>query len=296
MIQDSPSRAASVSVTINLFLLVLKITVGLMTGSIAVLSDGLDSAEDVIASAATWLSVRISQRPPDFEHPYGHGKVETLSAAFEAGVIFVAVAFITYGAIDRIRVGGKEIETTLGFVAMAITLLTNFLAAMYVSRTARRTGSLALTANARHLYINMMQAVVVLTGLALVAVTDVTLFDPIAALLLAAWMGWLALGILRSAVNEIMDVRLPEEEERLIISSLNHGSRCVRGYYGLRTRRSGQQRYVDLNLVVDPQSTVEEVHQICDEIEAQIVRSLPNSVVTIHVEPADGRTAYNLDF
>ena len=286
---DVAARAAALSLAANAFLLALKVVVGVLSGSIAVLSDGLDSAEDMVASGAAWLSVRIAARPADYDHPYGHGKVEGLSAALEAGVISAGGAFIGYMAVNRLLHGGQEVTVGLGLVAMAIALVIDLGAAAYTRGTARRTGSLALAAEARHWQVNLAQASVVLLGLGLVSATGQTLFDSLAALALVAFMGWSAFAILRSALNEIMDVRLPPAEEEIIRRSLLPYAERVRGYHGLRSRRSGRQRYIDLHLVVAPQSTVEEVHHICDRIEAEIREKLPGSTVSIHMEPDDGR-------
>jgi cation diffusion facilitator family transporter len=282
-------RAASLSLIVTLGLLILKLTLGLISGSIAVLSDALDSGEDLLAAAAVLFSVRIAARPADLEHPYGHGKAEGLSATVSAGVVGLGGGFIIYQALRRIIEGGETIDVNLGLAAMVTSGLLNVVVTAYMRMAARRTDSLALAAEARHLQTNIVQAAAVITGLLLVRFTGAQIFDPLVALALAGYMWWMAFGLIRGALGEIMDVRLPEEDERQIYESILACYPEVRGFHHLRTRRSGRQRYVELHLLVDPARTIQEVHDLSDQIEADIKKRLPGAIVTIHPEPDDGR-------
>ena len=282
-------RAASLSLIVTLGLLILKLTLGLISGSIAVLSDALDSGQDLLAAAAVLFSVRIAARPADLEHPYGHGKAEGLSATVSAGVVGLGGGFIIYQALRRIIEGGETIDVNLGLAAMVTSGLLNVVVTAYMRMAARRTGSLALAAEARHLQTNIVQAAAVITGLLLVRFTGAQIFDPLVALALAGYMWWMAFGLIRGALGEIMDVRLPEKDERQIYESILACYPEVRGFHHLRTRRSGRQRYVELHLLVDPARTIQEVHDLSDQIEADIKKRLPGAIVTIHPEPDDGR-------
>jgi cation diffusion facilitator family transporter len=243
----------------------------------------------MVASAAALFSVSIARRPADLEHPYGHGKVETLAAAVEAGVISLGGIFITYQAIERIVHGGRDVDVGLGLMAMAVAAVLNTLVSRYVGKAAKATESLALASDAKHLQTNVVQALAVFTALVLVQVTGINLFDPIVALLLAAYLWFAAFGLLRNAVAEIMDVRLPEQDERQIHQTILGHYPQVRGFHHLRSRRSGRLRYIELHLLVEPTRTIQEVHDLCDQIEADIEKHLPGAIVTIHTEPDDGR-------
>ena len=282
-------RAASLSLIVTLGLLILKLTLGLISGSIAVLSDALDSGQDLLAAAAALFSVRIAARPADWEHPYGHGKAEGLSATVSAGVVGLGGGFIIYQALRRIIEGGETIDVNLGLAAMVTSALLNVVVSSYMRMAARRTDSLALTAEARHLQTNVVQAVVVIIGLLLVRFTGAEIFDPLVALALAGYMWWMAFGLIRGALGEIMDVRLPEEDERQVHQSIVEYRPQVRGFHHLRSRRSGRLRYIELHLLVDPARSIQEVHDLCDQIEADIKKRLPGAIVTIHPEPDDGR-------
>jgi len=286
---DLASRAAALSFVSNASLLALKLVVGLMTGSIAVLSDALDSAEDAIASTFVFFSVRVSARPPDAEHPYGHGKAESLAAVAQALLIAGGGVFIVVQAVRRLIEAEAEITVGPGLVAMLVTAVVNLFVALYVTRAARLTGSLALRSDARHLWTNIAQAGAVILALALVGITGRVLFDPIVALLLAAWLLWTAAGVFRIGLGEIMDVRLPVDEIRVIEQCIMRHRGEIGGYHDLRTRKSGRQRYVDLHLTAEPTRSLKEVHAVCDRIEEEIMRRLPGCVVTIHVEPDGGQ-------
>jgi cation diffusion facilitator family transporter len=283
--RDLASRAAALSFTSNITLMVMKITVGVITGSIAVLSDGIDSAEDAVASTFAFLSIRLANQPADEEHPYGHGKAESIAAAGQALLIAGGAGYIIARAIHRMT-ASHSIETTPGLIALAITAAVNVCVALYVSRAAKLTGSAALKADRRHLWTNVIQAGAVILALTLVAVTGHPIFDPIMALALAVYLLWTAGNVFIEALSEIMDVRLPRHEEELIEDCLRRHD-AVRSHHGLRTRKAGRERYIDFHVAVDPSQTVATAHTIADELEAAIQSLLPGAVVTIHLEPHD---------
>jgi cation diffusion facilitator family transporter len=286
---DLASRAAALSFTSNLTLMVMKFVVAVMSGSIAVLSDAIDSAEDVLASLFAFISIQLASRPADEEHPYGHGKAESLAAAAQALLIAGGACYIIARAVQRLSEHHVQIDTTPGLIALSVTAAVNVGVVLYVGRAARLTGSVALKADTRHLWTNVVQASGVILALTLVAITGRSIFDPIMALLLAVFLIWTAGNIFVEALEEIMDVRLPKRELEVIEACLReHKSESVRGYHGLRTRKAGRQRYVDIHLMVDRSQTVGEAHVISETIVEAIRSKLLGAVVTIHVDPDDG--------
>ena len=283
-------RAAALSFTSNLTLMVLKFVVGIMTGSIAVLYDAIDSAEDVVASLLAFVSIQLASQPADEEHPYGHGKAESLAAAGQALLIAGGGGYIIARAVQRLMQHHVQIDTTPGLIALSVTAAVNVGVVLYVRRAARLTESVALKADTRHLWTNVVQALAVVFALSLVALTGHSIFDPIVALALAVYLIWTAAQVFLTALSEIMDMSLPMHERALIEACLrDHKSDSVRGYHHLRTRKAGRQRYVDLHLIVDPNQTVEAAHTVCDGLEEAICSRLAGAVVTIHLEPDDGR-------
>ncbi len=286
---DLASSAALLSFSSNAALMVVKVVVGLTTGSVAVLSDGIDSAEDLVASAIAFVTIRWAARPPDEEHPYGHGKAESLAAAAQGALIGAGAALVLWRAIDRFATGAVDIDLGPALVAMIVTAAVNTGVLAFVASAARRTGSVALRADARHLWTNVAQAASVLAALALVGITGREVFDPIVALALGLYLVWSAQEVFRGALPEVMDVALPEHEVEVVEGALAEFRGPVRGYHRLRSRKSGRQRYIDFHMLVDPAMPVKDAHTITEQVEGRIRRELPGALVTIHLEPDDGR-------
>lgn len=285
---DAPVRIAAISLVTTAALLVLKLVFGLISGSIAVLSDAVDSGTDLTAGAAALISVRIAAQPADEEHPYGHGKVETISASVAATIIGLGGGVIVFQAVRRLVGGEHDIDPGIGLIAMVIAAAANVVLAFFMRREAKRSHSMALSAEATHLQTNVVQACTIIAGLVLVALTDEDVFDPLVALGLAAYMGWTALGLVRVAASEMMDTALPDHDLGVIHDVLVAHRREVRGFHRLRTRRAGAVRHVDMHVLVDPGLTVTQVHPISDSIEHEIEARLPGTIAVIHVEPDDG--------
>jgi len=278
--------AAGLSVVSNTLLVLLKLGIGLATGSIGVLSEALHSATDLLASAVAFFSVRVSDVPPDTEHPYGHGKIESLSGLAEAAFILLAALYIVYEAIERLRGHSRasEIETLPGLVVMALSALVNTFLSRHLRRTAKWTDSPALEADGRHLQTDVLTSLGVLAGLALVRLTHDRRFDPITALLVAAFILPTAARLAREALHPLLDARLPAEEEALIHRVLD-SDRRVLGYHKLRTRKAGSQRHADVHVQVDDNYSLVEAHDLTEELEDRIREALPGIHVYIHIEP-----------
>ncbi|MCH7810004.1 MAG: cation transporter [Chloroflexi bacterium] len=277
------------SLFVTICLLALKLTVGIISDSIAVLSDAVDSATDLVGGAAALISLRIAAQPADKDHPYGHGKVEAVSASVAATVVALGGGLITFQAVQRLIGGSPDIDVGIGIVAMAIAAVANLLMAVLMRREARRSGSMALSAESTHLQTNVVQAGAIILGLTLVGITGENLFDPIAALLLAAYMGWTAIGLVRTALEDIMDQSLPDSELIAIEEVLRAHKDEVLGYHRLRTRRSGATRHIDMHLIFEGDRTVADVHDASDHIESDIQARLPGAEVVIHPEPDEGQ-------
>ncbi|MEX2245561.1 MAG: cation diffusion facilitator family transporter [Dehalococcoidia bacterium] len=282
---DIALRAALLSVVVSAALLVLKIAVGLAFGSVAVLGDGVDSAEDLLASGLTFFTVRLALQPADDAHPYGHGKAESLSALSQAALIAGGAVFITIAAIRRLVAEDVEITVAPSLAAMAVTAAANIGVAAYAFHAARVSGSVAVAADARHLLTNIVQALAVIAGLVLVGVTGDHVYDPIVALFLAAYLAWIAARIARSALSELIDTALPPETVALIEECLAHEGHGMRGFHNLRTRKSGRQRYIDLHVLVDPAITVSAAHVLVNDVERHLRAAIRGAVVTVHVDP-----------
>jgi cation diffusion facilitator family transporter len=288
-------RIATISLVVTACLLVIKLVLGIISDSIAVISDGIDSATDLAAGTAALLSVRIAAQPADQSHPFGHGKIESISAAVAATVVGLGGGFVTYQAVNRLVEGSPEIDVGVGMVAIVIAGVANIVIAYFMRREAVRADSMALRAESTHLMTNVVQAAAIFVGLVLVWITDEEIFDPLVALGLAAYMGFTAVGLIRHAVDDIMDRSLPPEDLRAICRVLVDHKDEVRGFHQLRTRRSGPVRQIDVHITLDPETTVDEAHRLCERIGNEIRKALPNSTTILHTEPDHGEGEQSME-
>ena len=284
---STKTSAAGLSIISNSLLIVLKLGVGIATGSVSIISEAIHSGMDLLAALIAFFSLRFASKPADAEHPFGHGKAENVSGAIEAALIFIAAAIIIYGAIARIITGARVELVELGIGVMAVSLVVNIIVSRHLLRVARATDSIALEADARHLTTDVYTSLGVLMGLVVVRVTGLYILDPIIAIGVALLIMRTAYILTRKSFAGIMDVRLPEEEERIITSSINEHYGELLGFHELRTRKSGSERYIDLHLVMAKGVSIEEAHRLCDHLEDDIKRKLANADVIIHVEPCD---------
>lgn len=282
---DVASKAAMLSVASNAVLLVVKLVFALAFGSVALLADGIDSAEDLVASVIVFFTVRLALQPADEAHPYGHGKAESLAALSQAALIAGGAVFITVTAVRRLAGGSYDIEVGPSLIAVGITAVVNLLVAAYAFRAARISGSVAVRSDARHLMTNVVQAGAVGASLVLVGVTGNEIFDPLFALLLAVYLLWIASRILMSALHELLDTSLPVETLARIDECMSQPRTGLRGYHALRTRKSGREVYIDMHMLIDPAMTVSAAHELSDDVEDDLRGHIPGAVVTIHVDP-----------
>ncbi len=283
-------RTARLSVASNTLLLVLKLAVGLMLGSVAILSEAVHSGIDLVAAVVAWFAVRASGRPPDPEHQFGHGKFEDLSGLFEGALILVAAGLIIYEAVEKLLSGGDGLAIEAigaGIAVMGLSSIVNWYVSGRLMRVAKATESIALESDAWHLRTDVYTSLGVLVGLVAIRLTGLVALDAVIAIGVALLILKAAWDLCRRAGASLIDERLPdEEEERIRRIIADHGDH-VAEFHELRTRRSGPDRFVDLHLSVARSLTVEAAHQLADRLEAEIRSVLPRCSVVIHVEPCD---------
>ncbi|NBC96683.1 MAG: cation diffusion facilitator family transporter [Deinococcus-Thermus bacterium] len=277
-------RAATVSLVGAVVVLVLKTGAWLTTGSVGLASDAAESIVNVVAGVTLVMAVRLARTPPDFQHPYGHQKVEDLSSAFEAGLILLAAVLIAGAAIQRLIDPTPLVRLGPGLAVAAASAALNGSLAAWLWRRGWRLDSAALRANARHLATDVWTSAGVLVGVGLVAATGVQRLDPVVALVVAAHIAFGGVAVLRRAVSRLMDERLPESEEARVQASLA-AQPGILGWHRLRSRRSGRARFVEVDVFVEPTLSVREAHDLVARAEDEIHAELPDLVTTIHVEP-----------
>ncbi len=284
---NTTQGAAALSLLANVTLVALKLSVGLAIGSISVLSDALDSGMDLVGAFVALAAVRFAARPADREHPYGLGKLENVSGIVESLLILAGAALITAEAIRRLEAGAEVGGVGLGIVAMSLSMAVNIGVSLHLRRVARRTGSIALDATARHRASDIVTSAGVLLGLILLQTTPWDALDPAVALAVAAFVAWTAVRLFQRAHRDLLDVRLPDRDENVVRQILERRAGEYVNYHGMRSRRSGPYRYIDIHLTLPRVTTVAAAHELTDRMEEEIEQALPNTVTTIHVEPCD---------
>lgn len=289
-------RVALLSVGSNGLLVGLKLGVGILTGSVSVLSEAAHSAMDLLAAVIAAFAVRRASRPADAGHPFGHGKFENLSGAAEALLIVGAAAFIGVESIGKLLHGVELDHLEAGLGVMALSVVMNTLVSRRLLRIAHQTDSIALEADALHLRTDVWTSGGVLASLGVIYVSDLVVqdphanmrfhaLDPVVALFVAALILRAAWHLLGRSVEGLLDRPLPGDEDRTIREILSSHDEAFLEFHDLRHRKSGPERHIDLHLVVAPEATVGRVHALCDSIEDEIQARLPRAKVLIHVEP-----------
>jgi len=284
---STPSGAARLALFTVSGLFIFKVVVGLITDSISIWAQAVDSSLDIVAVVITFLTVGFSAKPADKEHPFGHGKAEDIAAGTQTVFLFAAASLIIYYAIRRIMAHTAPQYTEAGIAVMLVSMVASILLSRHLFRVARATGSVALEANANNITGDIYSTAGVFVGLVVVRFTPLTIFDPILAILVSILILRATYRVGRIALEGLVDFRLPQaDEETLMATILEHSGQLV-GVHEVRTRRSGSHKYIDLHLVMPKGASVEQAHEMCDHLEQDIVKRLQNANVTIHVEPCD---------
>jgi cation diffusion facilitator family transporter len=281
---NAKASIARLSILSNTCLIIMKLIVGLISGSVSIISEAIHSSMDLMAAIIAFFSVRVSDNPPDSRHPYGHGKVENISGVIEALLIFVAAIWIIVEAAKKLLGEAIELESiAIGSIVMLISAIVNILVSRKLYKVARETNSLALEADALHLKTDVYTSLGVSIGLGLIMITGITWLDPLVALIVAFVIIYESYVLLKKAFTPLLDeswdnVEIDDLEKTLNELNVN--------YHELRTRLAGNYRFIDLHLDLPKDLSVESAHQYCDMIEERLTTKFEKLSVTIHVEPS----------
>lgn len=285
---SSKSGAAWLSVLSNGVLILMKLVAGLLTGSIAILTEAVHSAIDLVASLIALVSVRKADEPADEDHPYGHEKAENVAAGAEAMLVLLGAAIIVIEATRRLINGSEVDRVGVGIAVIGLSIIVNILVSGYLYSRARALESPALEGDAAHLRADALTSIAVLVGLILVQVTGEAAFDSIAALIVAGAIVATGIRLAMRSGRVLMDEALPDEEldriERVIaVSRLPE----MAGYHKLRGRRAGSRRHIDMHVQFRRGTSLEEAHRQAHDLRDAIEAEFNNADVLIHVEPED---------
>jgi cation diffusion facilitator family transporter len=273
----------------NALLVIVKLLVWLVSGSVSVLSEAVHSLADLLVTTLQVVSVRLAARPADENHAYGHGKFENLSAALEAIFILATGAFVVAQAIPHLVHPASSFPSLdVGIAVMFGSALVNLIVSTRLRAVARTEQSPALLAEAAQLSADVATAAGVGVGLIAIRMTGLTIIDPIISLLVAGLIAKSALDVSRGAFMDLTDGRLPPDEEALIREIIDEHRGIFVGYHKLRTRRAGGGEFIDFHLQMRGDMPLKEAHDLSDMIVVAIKESLPRAHVLIHLEPEEG--------
>lgn len=289
------SRAAMISVISNTALVLMKLIVGLLIGSVSVISEAVHSGVDLLAAVIALFSVRTSSRPADSDHPFGHGKIENVSGAIEALLIFIAAGWIIFEAVKKFLYPEPMGAVNWGVGVMFISAVTNIFVSQMLFKVGKETDSIALQGDAWHLRTDVYTSAGVMVGLALIWLGqwlipghNLRWLDPLCAIALALLIVKAAYELTIQSASDLLDAHLPADEEASIRDLIEADRDTIRGYHYLRTRKAGHYRFIDFHIQVDAMMTVEASHGLTDKLSRAINERLPHSTVTIHIEPCMG--------
>lgn len=281
-------KAALLSVFSNSVLIIFKLLAGFFMGSVSVISEAIHSGIDLLASIVAYFSIKQAKKPADSDHPFGHGKYENISGAFEAILIFAAAAMIIYEAVDKIANRGKIQGIEAGIIVMLISSVVNLVISSKLFSVANKTDSIALRADAMHLFTDVFTSFGVLLGLVIIRFTHIYILDPVIALFVAILIIKASVDLTKKALCDLVDKSLPVHEIEIIEGIINKYSK-VTSYHKLRTRKSGDRREIDVHIRMENSTTLLDAHKLCNIIEDEIKNALPNSYITIHIEPENDK-------
>jgi len=289
------SRVAALSVASNTSLVIFKVIVGLMIGSISVISEAIHSGVDLIAAIIALYAVTHSDKPADKRHPFGHGKIENISGVVEALLIFAAAGWIIYEAVKKLLHPEPMDTAVWGIVVMGVSCAVNIVVSKLLFKVGKETQSIALQADAWHLRTDVWTSFGVMAGLAVITVGRTfspSLYldwvDPAAAIAVALLIVKAAWELTAKSFHDLLDASLPDDEVASVKSVLEDSKPDIDGYHALRTRKAGASRFVEVHVIVNPSMSVDESHALTDRIADGVNEKIGKTRVTVHIEPNDG--------
>jgi cation diffusion facilitator family transporter len=276
-------RVAGISVFAAVFLTGIKLVVGLLTGSLGLLSEALHSGLDLIAAIITFFSVRFSDNPPDKQHNFGHGKIENFSAFIETILLLITCVWIISEALHRLITGDTVIEVGVwSYIVVITSIVVDFTRSRALSRVARKYNSQALEADALHFSTDIWSSAVVLLGL-ICANFGFFFADSVAALFVAFIVIVISYRLGKRSIEVLLDYA-PMDKVNKIENILNSFPQ-VEAYYSLKVRAAGADTFVSVVVALNPQLSYSQAHEICDRIESEICKVVDRCDVFVHVEP-----------
>lgn len=283
---DIKIKTARLSIFSNIFLIIIKIFAGILSGSVSILSEAIHSGIDLIASAIAFFAVKISSRAPDKRHPYGHGKFENISGVIEGLLIFIAAFWIIFESVNKIIHPSDIKFFEIAASVMFISAIINYFVSEKLYKVAADTDSIALKADALHLRTDVYSSVGVGIGMIVIWATGWHFFDPIFGIIVALFIMKEAYSLVKDAFDPLLDSQVSNTEYIELSKMLDKITADENvSYKDLRSRTSGATHLIDFILLVDEDMSVKDSHKICDILEKKLESIYRATDISIHVEP-----------
>ncbi|WP_245725829.1 cation diffusion facilitator family transporter [Propionibacterium cyclohexanicum] len=287
------SKFAWLSIAAALATIGLKSWAAWTTGSVGLLSDALESLVNLVAAVVALFALKVSIKPPDDNHQFGHSKAEYFSAAVEGTMIFVAAMFIIYTGVERIANPRMPERLGVGLAVSMVASVINGVVGMVLLSQGRRRRSATLVADGRHLLTDVVTSVAVLVGVGLVMVTGVQILDPVVAILAGLNIIWIGYRLVHHSVEGLMDIALPPDVEAKIAEVLDrYRSTGDADFHAVRTRESGNHRFMEMHMLVPDEWTVKRGHDLAEDVIDALVLVEPDLRVSVHLEPKSDPKSY----
>lgn len=292
MERGSLAHYAWLSIAAAIVTIGLKMTAYILTGSVGLLSDALESLVNLAAAIMALGMLLIAAQPPDDDHAYGHGKAEYFASAVEGILILVAAGSIAWTAIGRLRAPQPIEAAGVGLVISTAASLINLGVARVLMQAGKRYQSITLEADAHHLMTDVWTSAGVIAGIGMVLVTGWAILDPVIALVIAANIVRSGVQLVRRSTLGLMDTAVPADEQRQVREILDWYAAEGVAYHALRTRQAGARRFVSVHVLVPNDWTIQYSHALVERLEADIRQALPHTTVFTHLEPYDDPASF----
>ena len=281
-------RVIQLSIATAILLTVFKVTVGLWSRSLSLIASAMDSLMDVLVSSVNWLAIREAEKPADHDHLYGHGKIESLAGLFQSLIISASGLYLIFESVRRIFRGVELSHLSIAIGVMIISMGFTFLLVLRLKRVGRETGSIIVNTETLHFTTDFLSNGGVIAALVLVRWTGWVVWDLAVAFVIACYILYRSFQILKSSTDELLDRALPLEEQKQIEQIiLTHDPRIV-GFHNLRTRKIGQQRFIDFHFEIRGEENFARAHELTESLIKHIRSQFPDADVTVHFDPEGG--------
>ena len=288
-------RAARLSIITASSLAVLKLTTGLVTGSMAVLASAVDSLLDILMSSINFVAIRKAEEPADECHPFGHGKYETVATLIQAFIITLSGSWIIFESGRRLIQGSSLQNLEGGVGVLVISLFASIGISRYLKRIAKETDSSALEADSLHFAMDVYTNLALAVGLIVVRFINLPWLDPALSILVGLYILIEAFRLVQHGMRDVLDAELPPGVRDKVTRLIEEHREHLIDYRNLRTRRAGSQKFIDMEMIVCRHLSVEEAHDIADMLEEKIKKSINGADITIHIEPCHKEACPGMD-